>query len=161
MKVKFEVEIPDYEIVDVPVYYETNIMKVGDKLDVVKVERVIEKTLRIAKRDDLQNCDFDSVIYPVCLKIVGDDLGHLITESESVVEVAKNLAHLVMQFRNGTGWNYDDYKFKANPSSNGKKYKPKKFQMVFDTLEDYIAFYTESKISNKYFEYEVGEQCTH
>lgn len=155
MKVKFEVEIPDYEIVDVPVYYETNIMKVGDKLDVVKVERVIEKTLRIAKRDDLQNCDFDSVIYPVCLKIVGDDLGHLITELESVVEVAKNLAHLVMQFRNGTGWNYDDYKFKANPSSNGKKYKPKKFQMVFDTLEAYIAFYTESKISNKDFKYEV------
>ena len=155
MKVKFEAEIPDYEIVDVPVYYETNIMKVGDKLDVVKVERVIEKTLRIAKRDDLQNCDFDSVIYPVCLKIVGDDLGHLITELESVVEVAKNLAHLVMQFRNGTGWNYDDYKFKANPSSNGKKYKPKKFQMVFDTLEAYIAFYTESKISNKDFKYEV------
>ncbi len=158
MKVKFEVEIPDYEIVDVPVYYETNIMKVGDKLDVVKVERVIEKTLRIAKRDDLQNCDFDSVIYPVCLKIVGDDLGYLIIQSESVVEVAKNLAHLVMQFRNGTGWNYDDYKFKSNPSSNGKKYKPKKFQMVFDTLEAYIAFYTESKISNKDFKYEVGEQ---
>ena len=155
MKVKFEVEIPDYEIVDVPVYYETNIMKVGDKLDVVKVERVIEKTLRIAKRDDLQNCDFDSVIYPVCLKIVGDDLGYLIIQSESVVEVAKNLAHLIMQFRNGTGWNYDDYKFKANPSSNGKKYKPKKFQMVFDTLEAYIAFYTESKISNKDFKYEV------
>ena len=158
MKVKFEVEIPDYEIVDVPVYYETNIMKVGDKLDVVKVERVIEKTLRIAKRDDLQNCDFDSVIYPVCLKIVGDDLGYLITELESVVEVAKNLAHLVMQFRNGTGWNYDDYKFKSNPSSTGKKYKPKKFQMVFDTLEDYIVFYTESKIPNKDFKYEVGEQ---
>ena len=158
MKVKFEVEIPDYEIVDVPVYYETNIMKVGDKLDVVKVERVIEKTLRIAKRDDLQNCDFDSVIYPVCLKIVGDDLGYLIIQSESVVEVAKNLGHLIMQFRNGTGWNYDDYKFKASPSSNGKKYKPKKFQMVFDTLEAYIAFYTESKISNKDFKYEVGEQ---
>ena len=155
MKVKFEVEIPDYEIVDVPVYYETNIMKVGDKLDVVKVERVIEKALRIAKRDNLQNCDFDSVIYPVCLKIVGDDLWHLITELESVVEVAKNLAHLIMQFRNGTGWNYDDYKFKANPSSNGKKYKPKKFQMVFDTLEAYIAFYTESKISNKDFKYGV------
>ena len=158
MKVKFEVEIPDYEVVDVPVYYETNIMKVGDKLDVVKVERVIEKTLRIAKRDDLQNCDFDSVIYPVCLKIVGDDLGHLITELESVVEVAKNLGRLIMQFRNGTGWNYDDYKFKASPSSNGKKYKPKKFQMVFDTLEAYIAFYTESKISNKDFKYEVCEQ---
>ena len=155
MKVKFEVEIPDYEIVDVPVYYETNIMKVGDKLDLVTVERVIEKTLKIAKRDNLQNCDFDSVIYPVCLKIVGDDLWHLITELESVVEVAKNLAHLIMQFRNGTGWNYDDYKFKANPSSNGKKYKPKKFQMVFDTLEAYIAFYTESKISNKDFKYGV------
>ena len=155
MKVKFEVEIPDYEIVDVPVYYETNIMKVGDKLDVVKVERVIEKTLRIAKRDDLQNCDFDSVIYPVCLKIVGDDLGHLITELESVVEVAKNLAHLVAQFRNSTGWNYDDYKFKANPSSNGKKYKPKNCQMDFDTLEAYITFYTESKIPNKDFKYEV------
>ena len=157
MKVKFEVEIPDYEIVDVPVYYETNIMKVGDKLDLVTVERVIEKTLKIAKRDNLQNCDFDSVIYPVCLKIVGDDLGYLITELESVVEVAKNLAHLIMQFRNGTGWNYDDYKFKANPSSNGKKYKPKKFQMVFDTLEAYIAFYTESKIANKEFDYEVCE----
>ena len=155
MKVKFEVEIPDYEIVDVPVYYETNIMKVGNKLDLVTVERVIEKTLKIAKRDNLQNCDFDSVIYPVCLKIVGDYLRHLITELESVVEVAKNLAHLIMQFRNGTGWNYDDYKFKANPSSNGKKYKPKKFQMVFDTLEAYIAFYTESKISNKDFKYGV------
>ena len=155
MKVKFEVEIPDYEIVDVPIYYETNIMKVANKLDLVTVERVIEKTLKIAKRDDLQNCNFDSVIYPVCLKIVGDDLEHLITESESVVEVAKNLAHLIMQFRNGTGWDYDDYKFKANPSSNGKKYKPKKFQMVFDTLEAYIAFYTESKISNKDFDYEV------
>ena len=155
MKVKFEVEIPDYEIVDVPVYYETNIMKVGDKLDVVKVERVIEKTLRIAKRDDLQNCNFDSVIYPVCLKIVNDDLGHLITQSESAVEVVKNLARLIMQFRNGTGWNYDDYKFEAYPSSNGKKYKSKKFQMVFDTLEAYIAFYTESKISNKDFKYEV------
>ena len=155
MKVKFEVEIPDYEIVDVPVYYETNIMKVGNKLDLVTVERVIEKTLKIAKRDNLQNCDFDSVIYPVCLKIVGDDLWHLITELESVVGVAKNLAHLIMQFRNGTGWNYDDYKFKANPSSNGKKYKPKKFQMVFDTLEAYIAFYTESKISNKDFKYGV------
>ena len=157
MKVKFEVEIPDYEIVDVPVYYETNIMKVGDILDVVKVERVIEKTLRITKRDDLQNCNFDSVIYPVCLKIVGDDLGHLITESESAVEVANNLARLIMQFRNGTGLDYEDYKFKANPSSNGKKYKPKKFQMVFDTLEAYIAFYTESKISNKDFKYEVCE----
>lgn len=158
MKVKFEVEIPDYEVVDVPIYYETNIMRVGDILDVVKVERVIEKTLRIAKRDDLQNCNFDSIIYPVCLKIVGDDLGYLITESESVIEVTKNLARLIMQFRNGTGWNYDDYKFEAYPSSNGKKYKPKKFQMVFDTLEDYIVFYTESKISNKDFEYEVGEQ---
>ena len=158
MKVKFEVEIPDYEIVNVPVYYETDIMQVGDKLDVVKVERVIEKTLRIAKRDDLQNCSFDSVIYPVCLKIVGDDLGYLITQSESVTEVAKNLARLIMQFRNGTGWNYEDYKFKVTQSSNGKKYKPKKFQMVFDTLEDYIVFYTESKISNRYFEYEVGEQ---
>ena len=157
MKVKFEVEIPDYEIVDVPIYYETNIMKVSNKLDLVAVERVIEKTLRIAKRDDLQNCNFDSVIYPVCLKIVGDDLEHLITQSESVDEVADNLAHLIMQFRNGTGWNYDDYKFKANPSSNGKKYKPKKFQMVFDTLEDYVAFYTESKISNKDFDYEVCE----
>ena len=155
MKVKFEVEIPDYEIVDVPVYYETNIMKVSNKLNLVTVERVIEKTLKIAKRDNLQNCDFNSVIYPVCLKIVGDYLGHLITELESVVEVAKNLAHLIMQFRNGTGWNYDDYKFKANPSSNGKKYKPKKFQMVFDTLEAYIAFYTESKISNKDFKYGV------
>ena len=155
MKVKFEVEIPDYEVVDVPIYYETNIMKVSNKLDVVKVERVIEKTLRIAKRDGLQNCNFDSVIYPVCLKIVVDDLGHLITELESVAEVAKNLARLVMQFRNGTGWNYDDYKFEAYPTSNGKKYKPKKFQMVFDTLEAYIAFYTESKISNKDFKYEV------
>ena len=158
MKVKFEVEIPDYEVVDVPIYYETDIMQVGDKLDVVKVERVIEKTLRIAKRDDLQNCSFDSVIYPVCLKIVGDDLGYLITELESVVEVAKNLAHLVMQFRNGTGWNYEDYKFKVTQSSDGKKYKSKKFQKVFDTLEDYIVFYTESKISNKDFDYEVGEQ---
>ena len=55
MKVKFEVEIPDYEIVDVPAYYETNIMKVANKLDLVRVELVIEKTLRIAKRDDLQN----------------------------------------------------------------------------------------------------------
>ena len=72
MKVKFEVGIPNYEIVDVPIYYETNIMKVGNKLDLVIVERVIEKTLRIAKRDNLQNCDFNSVIYPVCLKIVGD-----------------------------------------------------------------------------------------
>ena len=32
MKVKFEVEIHDYEVVNVPVYYETNIMKVGNKL---------------------------------------------------------------------------------------------------------------------------------
>ena len=158
MKVKFEVEIPDYEIVDVPVYYETNIMKVANKLELVTVERVIEKTLRIAKRDDLQSCNFDSVIYPVCLKIVGDDLGHLITESGSVVEVAKNLARLIIQFRNGTGWNYEDYKFEVTQSSNGKKYKPKKYQMVFDTLEDYIAFYTESKISNKDFKYEVCEQ---
>ena len=38
-----------------------------------------------------------------------------------------------------------------------KKSKPKKFQMVFDTLEAYIAFYTESKISNKDFDYEVIE----
>ena len=38
-----------------------------------------------------------------------------------------------------------------------KEYKPKKFQMVFDTLEAYIAFYTESKISNKDFDYEVIE----
>ena len=159
MKVKFEVEIPDYEVVDVPVYYETNIIKVSNKLDLLTVERVIEKALRIAKRDDLQNCNFDSVIYPVCLKIVCDDLGHLITQSESVVEVAKNLGRLIIQFRNGTGRNYDDdYKFEVIQSSNGKKYKPKKFQMVFDTLEDYIAFYTESKISNKDFDYEVGEQ---
>ena len=62
-----------------------------------------------------------------------------------------------MQFRNGTGWNYEDYKFKVTKSSNGKKYKPKKFQMVFDTLEAYIAFYTESKIYNKDFDYEVIE----
>ena len=157
MKVKFEVEIPDYEIVDVPIYYETDIMKVSNKLYLVTVERVIEKALRIAKRDDLQNCDFNSVIYPVCLKIVNDDLGHLITQSESVVEVAKNLGHLIMQFRNGTGWNYEDYKFKVTKSSNGKNYKPKKFQMVFYTLESYIAFYTESKIYNKDFDYEVIE----
>ena len=154
MKLKFEVEIPDCEVVDVPVYYETNIMKVSNKLDLEIVERVIEKTLKIAKRDNLQNCNFDSVIYPVCLKIVGEDLGHLVTQSESVVEVSKKLAHLIMQFRKGTGWNYKDYKFKANPSSNGKKYKAKKFQMVFDTLDDYIVFYTESITSNKKFEYE-------
>ena len=81
----------------------------------------------------------------------------LITQSESVVEVAKNLGHLIMQFRNSTGWNYEDYKFKVTQSSNGKKYKRKKFQMVFDALEDYIAFYTEDKISNKDFDYEVYE----
>ena len=155
MKVKFEVEIPDYEIVNAPIYYETNIMRVANKLDLETVELAIEKTIKIAKRNGLHNCDVDSVIYPVCLKIVSDNLGHLVHKSESVTEVANRLAHLIMQFRNGTGWNYKDYKFKANPSSNGKKYKPKKFQMVFDTLDDYIVFYTESIISNKKFEYEV------
>ena len=158
MKVKFEVEIPDYEVVDVPVYYETNIMKVSNELDLETVESVIEKALRIAKRDDLHNCGVDSVIYPVCLKIVNDDLGHLVHKSESVTEITNRLVHLILQFRKGTGWNYEHYKFKANPSSNGKKYKPKKFQMVFDTLDDYIVFYTESKISNKKFKYKVCEQ---
>ena len=62
MKVKFEVEIPDYEVVDVPVYYETNIMKVSNKLDLEIVERVIEKTLKIAKRDNLQNCNLISIL---------------------------------------------------------------------------------------------------
>ena len=49
MKVKFEVEIPDYEVVDVPVYYETNIMKVSNKLDLITVERVIEKNFKNCK----------------------------------------------------------------------------------------------------------------
>ena len=43
MKVKLEVAIPDYEVVDVPIYYETNIMKVASKLDLVTVELVIER----------------------------------------------------------------------------------------------------------------------
>ena len=53
-----------------------------------------------------------------------------------VVEVAKNLGHLIMQFRNGTGWNYGDYKFEAYPSSNGKKYKP-------------LIFFIKDSFSNK------------
>ena len=104
---------------------------------------------KIVKYNNVRNVEIQF------LKIVGDDLGHLIIQSESVVEVAKNLGHLIMQFRNGTGWNYDDYIFEVTQSSNGKKYKHKKFQMVFDTLEAYIVFYTESKISNKDFKYEV------
>lgn len=152
MKIQLEIEIPDFEWVDTPTLYRTPIGEFSDIFQVNQIKDLIEYLQRLDETKWIINSNHQHVRHPFCRELVRNRLEFI--PENMIWHVAESLSHFLMRFREGTGYDFLNYKFDYKVLSNGKKIKFKDFGMMFDTEEQalrHIAKIYTSK-ENFYFE---------
>lgn len=152
MKLKLEIDVPDFNWVDAPTAYWTPIIEVKEKLHVELIKDLIEYLQRLPDRHWIIEADHQHVRHPFCRELVRDRL-RFIPENQ-IWWVGEKLSHFLMGFREGTGQDFDNYTFKHRVLSNGKKIQFKTFSMMFDTEEEALRHVAKIYTSRDGFKFE-------
>lgn len=150
MKALIEVNIPEFNWVEVPVLFNTPIGEVGKIEHVEAIKSLITMLQRQPDRARIINLD-----YPM-LKIFCDGLiSNYLTfiEPQFKYMFSERLMHFLKGFREGVGYIFDDYTFHYEVFSNGKKVQFKEFTMLFDSEDEAIRHAIKLNISQKPFAY--------
>lgn len=156
MKIKLEIDIPEYEWIDTPTLYRTPLGEFGDILEVQQIQYLIEYLQRVKGIEDIINADHQHIRFPWCREVIRDRL-RFIPENQ-IHYVGEKLAHLLMDHQEyRTGYSFKDYKFSYTVLSNGKKIQFKTFTMMFNSEEEALRHIAKIYIQNIDFKYEVLE----
>ena len=131
MKIKLEIDVPEFDWVDVPTLYSTPIGDFGDIHEVKQIQNLIEYLQRLKDIKWIINSDHQHVRSPLCRELIRDRLRFI---PENLIHYyGESLSHFLMGFGKMTGYDFSEYKFKHRVLSNGKKIQFKTFSMMFDT----------------------------
>lgn len=97
MKLKLEIDVPDFNWVDAPTAYWTPIVEVKEKLHVELIKDLIEYLQRLPDRHWIIEADHQHVRHPFCRELVRDRL-RFIPENQ-IWWVGEKLSHFLMGFR--------------------------------------------------------------
>lgn len=153
MKIKLEIDVPEFDWVDVPTLYRTPIGEFGDIQHVNQIQDLIEYLQRLDDIEWVINADHQHVRHPFCRELVRDRLRFV--PENMIWHVGEELSHFLMDFRKMSGLNFSEYKFKHQVLSNGKKIRFKTFSMLFDTEEQALRHIAKIYTSRDGFEFEV------
>lgn len=152
MKIKLEIDVPEFEWVDVPTLYRTPIGEFSDIQHVNQVQHLIEYLQRIDEIEWIINANHQHVRHPFCRELVRDRLRFI--PENLIWYVGEELSHFLMDFREMSGRKFSEYKFEHQVLSNGKKIQFKTFSMMFDTEEQALRHIAKIYTSRDGFKFE-------
>lgn len=153
MKLKLEIEVPEYDWVDTPTNYRTPI---GEFSCIGQVNQIHSLISYLQRLDDIEwiiNSDHQHVRHPFCRELVRDRLRFI--PENLIWHVGEQLSYFLMDFRKMSGLSFLEYKFEPQVLSNGKKIQFKTFSMMFDNEDQALRHIAGIYVSKKDFKYEV------
>lgn len=153
MKIKLEIDVPEYDWVAVPTLYRTPLGDYDDENHVIQV-RVLFKLLQQLDVvvEWLINTDDHHTRESFCVELVR--MLPFIPE-EQVQHVGEKLGRFLTSFNEKSGLKFKEYEFKPTEVCNGYKVRLKGFDMLFNTTDDALRHITNAYISGSDFKYEV------
>lgn len=155
MKIKLEIDVPEFDWVDVPTLYRTPIGEFGDIVEVKQIQHLIEYLQRLGDIEWIINADHQHVRHPFCRELIRDRL-RFIPENQ-IYYYGEKLSHFLMRFGKMSGYKFSEYKFEAQVLSNGKKIQFKTFSMMFDTEEQALRHIAKIYTNRDGFKFEILE----
>lgn len=131
MKIKLEIDVPEFEWVETPTLYRTPIGEFGDIDEVKQIQRLFEYLQRLEDIDWIINSNHQHVRHPFCRELIRDRLRFI--PENLIWHIGEQLSYFLMDFRKMSGLKFSEYKFKHQVLSNGKKIQFKTFSMMFNT----------------------------
>lgn len=154
MKLKLEIDVPEYDWIDTPTLYRTPLGEFGDILEVEQVQYLIEYLQRLDDIEDIINSNHQHIRFPWCREVVRDRLRFI--PDNQIWYVGEKLAHFLMDFQEyRTGYSFKDYEFDYTVLSDGKKIQFKTFTMMFDSEDEAYRHILKIATSDINLKYEV------
>ena len=154
MKIKLEIEVPEFEWVDTPTLYNTPIGEFLDIGHVRQIEALIGYLKRLKEIAWIIEANHQHVRAPFCRELIRNRL-HFVPESR-VWHLGEALSFFLGGFQARTGLDICDYQFKYDVLSNGKKIQFKDFSMMFDTEHQALQHIARIYTSGSDFKFEVA-----
>lgn len=155
MKLKLEIDVPEYNWVDTPTLYRTPIGETGSISEVNQIGALIGYLQRLDEIEFIINSNHQHVRHPFCRELVRDRLRFI--PENMIWHVGEKLSYFLMDFTKMSGLKFKDYKFCHDVLSNGKKIQFKTFSMMFDTEEEALRHIARIHTSKSGFNFEVIE----
>lgn len=154
-KIVLEIDVPEYNWVDVPTQYRTPIGEFESIEQVLLIKDLIEYLQRLEDRFAIIQMDY-RIRNALCREIVRERLRFI--ADENIYWYGEKLGHFLAEFdERRTGLNFDDYKFKHEVLSNGKKIQFKTFTRLFKTEDDAMKHIADLYLHNGKFKYTIPE----
>lgn len=153
MKISLEIDVPEYNWVNVPTAYWTPVGEVSEKLHVELIKDLIEYIQRLPDRKWVIESNHQHVRLPLCKSWVEDRLS-LFVDKQNSHWWAERLSHFLARFQERVGCKFDEYKFKSKVLSSGQRIQFKTFSMMFDTEEEALRHIAKIYTSKKDFKFE-------
>lgn len=153
MKLKLEIDVPEFNWVEVPTQFRTPLGEVCSMDQVNDIKHLIEYLQRLNEIEWIINSDHQHVRHPYCREIVRDRL-RFVPENQ-VWHVGEDLSFFLQGFEKRTGLKFDEYKFDFEVLSNGKKVQFKTFSMLFNNEDQAFRHIAKSYTSREGFKFEV------
>lgn len=155
MKIKLEIDVPEFNWIDTPTLYSTPIGDFSDLLEVNQVKNLIEYLQRLDEIEWIINSNHQHVRYPFCRELIRDRLRFI--PDNLIWHFGEKLSYFLMDFTKMSGHKFSEYKFKYEVLSNGKKIQFKKFSMMFNTQDEALRHIAKIYTSRDGFDLEVIE----
>lgn len=153
MKIKLEINVPEFEWVDVPTLYRTPIGEFSDLLEVNHIRNLIEYLQRLDEIEWIINSNHQHVRHPFCRELVRDRLRFI--PENLIWHFGEQLSHFLMRFGKMSGLSFSEYEFNHQILSNGKKIQFKTFSMMFNTEDEALRHIAKIYTSRDGFDFEV------
>lgn len=154
-KLRFEIDVPDYKWVDVPVEYLTPIGTFTDEVHVDLIRDLIEYLQRLSEIKWIIESNHQHVRQPFCCELVRRYL--VFIPDTQIAAVADELSHFLASFKSGTGYKFSEYEFQCRALSTGKKLQFSTFTMLFCDEDEAFRYLCQMRTAQHRFKPEVIE----
>ncbi|WP_151765832.1 hypothetical protein [Acinetobacter colistiniresistens] len=153
MKLKLEIDVPEYDWVDVPTQFRTPLGEVHSLDQVNDIKQLIEYLQRLDDIEWIINSDHQHVRHPFCRELIRDRL-RFVPESQ-IWHVGEDLSYFLQGFERRTGDIFAEYKYSYQVLSNGKKIQFKTFAKQFDDEDEALQYIAKIYTNTPGFIYDV------
>jgi len=152
MKIRLEIDVPEFEWIEVDAKHDT---PMGEVCSIEEVERVGDFIEYLKILPDISwviNADHDHIRVPLLCELIKRNLKFI--PNELVALYADKLGRFLAGFRRGTGYDFKDYSFNPKVLTKKKRIKFESFNMLFDDEESALRHIAKIHVSQKNFEFE-------
>lgn len=154
-KLRFEIDVPDYNWVDAPVEYLTPIGTFTDEIHVDLIRDLIEYLQRLSEIKWIIESNHQHVRHPFCCELVRRRL--VFVSDMQIAAVAEQLSHFLAGFKSSAGYKFSEYEFQFRVLSTGKKLQFSTFTMLFNDEDEAFSYLCRMRTAQDRFKPEVVE----